>query len=135
LKPNPNEIIKSRKENVTELQAQPDLGALVNENMRIVSQASYNSTGTTKSRKENIAEALCQADVGAVVNENFMRIVSQASNTSSVGLKRQRVVTPASAKVIDDEDEPRSSPALRKVSRASTNKDVERRVLGEIENN
>jgi len=135
LKPIPNEIIKSRKENVTELQAQPDLVALAYEHMRNISHASNHSTGTSKSRKENITEVPVQADGGTVVNENLMRIVSQASNTSSVGLKRQRVVTPASTKVIDDEDEPRSSPALRKVSRASTNKDAERRVLGEIENN
>jgi hypothetical protein len=56
--------------------------------------------------------------------------------------KRQRMVTPAAAKVIDDEDEPRSSPSVRKVSGVSGKQEdfgerddgngVERRVLSEI---
>jgi hypothetical protein len=47
---------------------------------------------------------------------------------TSSGAKRQRVVTPASFKVIDEEDEPRSSP-IRKVTIATTALDGERRVL------
>jgi len=51
--------------------------------------------------------------------------------------KRQRVVTPASFKAIDQEDEPKDSSVLRKISQGSAlqdNKDVGRRVLGELPN-
>lgn len=55
-------------------------------------------------------------------NGNITRKVSQpfpaASNHGTN--KRQRVVTPAASKVIDDEDEPRSSPAFRKTSGLSS---------------
>ncbi|KAH7364171.1 hypothetical protein BKA65DRAFT_572413 [Rhexocercosporidium sp. MPI-PUGE-AT-0058] len=71
-------------------------------------------------------------------NENPSRRASQPfATTNNSGTKRQRVVTPAAAKVIDDEDEPRSSPSIRKPSQASTRtdgKENERVVLGGIEN-
>ncbi|KAH7417327.1 hypothetical protein BKA64DRAFT_297498 [Cadophora sp. MPI-SDFR-AT-0126] len=71
-------------------------------------------------------------------NENPTRRVSQPfTTTNNSGTKRQRVVTPAAAKVIDDEDEPRSSPSIRKASQASTRtdgKENDRVVLGGIEN-
>jgi len=77
-----------------------------------------------------------------IINENINRIISQApappavATNTAAGTKRARVVTPASAKVIDDEDEPRSSPAVRKASRASTSggKENERRVFSGLEN-
>lgn len=86
-------------------------------------------------------------------NERLFRITSQSGNNNQAGngaqtevntqprsdgrvpsSKRQRVVTPSS-KFADDEDEPRSSPIARKVSRASVmdGKDHERRILGVIE--
>ena len=46
-------------------------------------------------------------------------------------------MTPAAAKVIDDEDEPRPSPSIRKASQASARtdgKENDRVVLGGIEN-
>ncbi|KAI9053364.1 hypothetical protein LZ554_002323 [Drepanopeziza brunnea f. sp. 'monogermtubi'] len=77
--------------------------------------------------------------------ENPMRRVSQPFATTNSGTKRQRVVTPAASKVIDDEDEPaRSSPSraaslsMRKASqasiRATDNKENGRVILGGIEN-
>ncbi|KAK0126460.1 hypothetical protein ONS95_008058 [Cadophora gregata] len=71
-------------------------------------------------------------------NDNPARRVSRPfATTNNSGTKRQRVVTPAAAKVIDDEDEPRSSPSIRKASQASAraeNKEKDRVVLGGIEN-
>lgn len=58
-------------------------------------------------------------------------------STGNNGTKRQRVITPAAAKVIDDEDEPRTSPSIRKTSLGSMKQDGkgnERKVLGGIEN-
>lgn len=61
------------------------------------------------------------------------------TSTNVMGTKRQRNVTPASSKAIDDEDEPRSSPSLRKVSRQSNASgsgkvmDSERRVVSGLE--
>lgn len=70
--------------------------------------------------------------------ENPARRISQPfTTTNNSGTKRQRVVTPAAAKVIDDEDEPRSSPSIRKASQASARidgKENERVPLGGIEN-
>jgi hypothetical protein len=56
---------------------------------------------------------------------------------STFANKRQRVVTPASFKAVDQEDEPKDSSVLRKVSQGSAlqeNRDVGRRVLGELPN-
>jgi hypothetical protein len=94
--------------------------------------------------EEIISGPQAETELTSLVNENINPIVSQsitapASNHSTTGTKRPRVVTPASVKVIDDEDEPRGSPVMRKVSRASTRGDgkenhPERRVLSGIEN-
>lgn len=55
----------------------------------------------------------------------------QAFATSNNGSKRQRIVTPASVKSIDDVDQPMAS-AMRNLSgRAS---ETARRVLGDLEN-
>jgi hypothetical protein len=107
-----------------------------------------------KSRKEDTSQGLLETESTPVANENTVRIISNPIpiNNSS-GTKRQRVVTPAAAKVIDDEDEPRTSPSIRKTSLGSTkqdgkennrkvsigstkqdSKENERKVLGGIEN-
>lgn len=67
---------------------------------------------------------------------NMRRSSHPFTATNITGTKRQRNVTPASSKVIDDEDEPRSSPSLRKVSRQSKQdaKEGDRRVLSGIAN-
>jgi hypothetical protein len=74
-------------------------------------------------------------------NENVtLNTISSISSTTNLpnisGTKRQRVVTPAASKVIDDEDEPRKSPSVRISSRSALQeiKEGERKVLGEIEN-
>ncbi|KAF4635493.1 hypothetical protein G7Y89_g2592 [Cudoniella acicularis] len=88
--------------------------------------------GSVKSRKENMQ------DSPRTDNEGTARKVAQPfSSASNSGNKRQRVVTPAASKVIDDEDEPRTSPNLRKISNKTVKqepKENERRVLGGIEN-
>ena len=90
-----------------------------------------------KTRKENIQEPRLETEPAPVINQNTVRIVSQPMNTTNSGTKRQGFVTPAAAKVIDDEDEPRSSPSIRKTSLGSTKQDGkenDRKVLGGIEN-
>lgn len=90
---------------------------------------------SVKSRKENMQESTLGPEPSAAVNESAVRAVSQTfATTNTAGTKRPRVVTPAAAKVIDDEDEPRSSPSIRKASRNSVKQDGERVILGEIEN-
>ena len=60
----------------------------------------------------------------SATHENPTRRISQPfATTNNSGIKRQRVVTPAAAKVIDDEDEPRPSPSIRKASQASARTD------------
>ncbi|KUJ22447.1 uncharacterized protein LY89DRAFT_762652 [Mollisia scopiformis] len=90
-----------------------------------------------KGRKENMQDSPLGPEPNATANENGVRVVSQTFvTTNSAGTKRSRVVTPASAKVIDDEDEPRTSPSLRKASRGSVkqdDKENERRVYSGVE--
>ncbi len=96
-----------------------------------------NAIDSLKSKKENIQEPTLETESSPLVNGNIVRIVSQPIATTTSGTKRQRVVTPAAAKVIDDEDEPRTSPFIRKTSLGSTKQDGkenERKVLGGIEN-
>lgn len=107
-----------------------------------------------KSRKGNTPEAPLETESTPVANDITVRIISNPiPTTNNSGTKRQRVVTPAAAKVIDDEDEPRTSPSIRKTSLGSTKQDGkendrklsvgstkqdgkenERKVLGGIEN-
>ena len=89
-----------------------------------------------KSRKENIYSNL-QYPEPKPATEGAIRKVAQPFPGPSSGPKRQRIVTPAASKVIDDEDEPRSSPSLRKLSRGNIKQDdneSERPVLLGIEN-
>jgi hypothetical protein len=85
-----------------------------------------------KSRKENLHDTLNGNDIGPGTYDGTRKFAQPITN------KRQRVVTPAAFKVIDEEDEPRSSPTLRKVSQTAPAMDVretERRVLSGIEPN
>ncbi|KAE8452158.1 hypothetical protein EG329_001625 [Mollisiaceae sp. DMI_Dod_QoI] len=90
-----------------------------------------------KSRKENMQDSPPGSEPNAADNESGLRLASQTFvTTNSAGTKRSRVVTPAAAKVIDDEDEPRTSPSLRNVSRSTKQdgRESERKILGEIDN-
>ncbi len=85
-----------------------------------------------RGRKENMLESPCEGEPSG--NTEVTRTIAQsfasAERAISSGSKRQRVVTPAAFKVIDEEDEPKSSPT-RKVSQAGS----VRSVLNGIENN
>jgi hypothetical protein len=91
-----------------------------------------------KSRKEHVQPSPLTENVNTAENEGVSRKTSlQIAIEFNGGNKRQRVITPAASKVIDDEDEPRSSPSLRKIAERSTKQDTkegERSVLGGIEN-
>jgi hypothetical protein len=91
------------------------------------------SLASIKGRKENVQEHSGKIEVSGVT-DRIRRAVQPSMSTSSGGAKRQRVVTPAAFKVIDEEDEPRSSP-IRKISQATLAQDGERKVLGGIELN
>lgn len=72
------------------------------------------------------------------------RKTSRSMPATVSGVKRPRNVTPVSTKVIDDADEPRSSPAVRQPSRANSTilegkvilegKENDRQILGDIDN-
>ena len=89
-----------------------------------------------ESKKENCHDRSPHSEVNSATDETAIRKPSQSYSTTSSGAKRQRVVTPASAKVIDVEDQPRSSPTSRKISRGTMpeGNEAEKKVLGEIEN-
>ena len=91
-----------------------------------------------ESKKENCHDRPPRPEVNLATDETAIRKTSQSYSTTSSGAKRQRVVTPGSAKVIDAEDEPRSSsPTSRKISRGTIpggNSEGQKKVLGEIEN-
>lgn len=102
-----------------------------------------NAASIEETRKPTQPSAPTGSQVGtsrpaSATHENPTRRISQPfATTNNSGTKRQRVVTPAAAKVIDDEDEPRSSPSIRKASQASARtdgKENDRVVLGGIEN-
>lgn len=104
---------------------------------RVVTPVSSDLVGSIRSRKENINESPCTGENG--FGGEVMRKVAQPIFTAiNLSNKRQRFVTPVALKVIDQEDEPRSSPILRKVSQGATvpdNKDGERLVLSGLEPN
>lgn len=98
-----------------------------------------NVTSTVKSRKENVQDTLAGPELDPISNEKAIRKVTcpLTLTTNLSGTKRSRVVTSAAFKVIDDEDEPRSSPSTRKLSRAVAfpeTVEIERKVLGGMEN-
>ncbi|KAL2072570.1 hypothetical protein VTL71DRAFT_11913 [Oculimacula yallundae] len=149
--------IKSRKENIQDSPlATINMNPIGNENatrkvsipyinaINLLHAAEPNATGKENSvRKASQPSASPGHQTGTVAtaaanNENPPRRISQPfTTTNNSGTKRQRVVTPAAAKVIDDEDEPRSSPSIRKVSQASIRtegKENDRVVLGGIDN-
>lgn len=86
-----------------------------------------------KSRKENKQRS---SNVGEKPGSfDATRKSSQTLMSSAGGdTKRQRIVTPAAFKVIDEEDEPKTSPS-RKNLRGTPVQDGERRVLDGIEVN
>jgi len=92
-------------------------------------------TSIVKSRKENTQDTP-QGESHLGINEGIVRKVAQPFATTTSGSKRQRVITPAATKVIDAEDEPRTSPLVRKVSRGSLlhEKENERSAFKELEN-
>jgi hypothetical protein len=90
-----------------------------------------------ESKKENCHDRSPHSEVNSATDETVIRKPSQSYSTTSSGAKRQKVVTSASVKVINIEDEPRSSPTSRKISRGTMpegNGEAEKKVLGEIEN-
>ncbi|TVY81836.1 hypothetical protein LSUE1_G003008 [Lachnellula suecica] len=90
-----------------------------------------------KGKKENAQASPFEVPRNPMDTSGFARKISQQTGVENSN-KRQRVITPAASKVIDDEDEPRSSPSLRKSSTSRPTKqelkDNERRVLSGIEN-
>jgi hypothetical protein len=92
--------------------------------------------GNVKSRKEN---KQCSPNNVEIISGDVSRKPGQPFMSISSGAKRQRVVTPAAFKAIDNEDQPRSSPNSRKISQgvslAQDIRDGERRVLTGIEPN
>ncbi|TVY90248.1 hypothetical protein LAWI1_G002499 [Lachnellula willkommii] len=93
---------------------------------------------SVKSRQNNVQGSALEPPVNSAEIDGLTRKVSlQIAMENHSGIKRQRVITPAASKVIDDEDEPRSSPSIRKVSvrvPKQDSKEGERKVLGGIEN-
>jgi hypothetical protein len=72
-----------------------------------------------KSRKENVHDYPGTSErLGAI--DHTRKSVQLVMSTSGSGAKRQRVATPAAFKVIDEEDEPRSSPTRKASQAAST---------------
>jgi hypothetical protein len=86
-----------------------------------------------ESMKDIVQEQLGESE--PVAKQDTLSIVSQPiPNTANGGTKRQRVALAAS-KAIEDEDEPRSSPTMRKTSLGKQEAvETERKVLGTIEN-
>lgn len=85
-----------------------------------------------KSRKENLHDCLNGNEICPSPSDGTRKFAQPIAN------KRQRVATPPAFKVIDEEDEPRSSPTPRKVSQIAATIDLkktERRVLSGIEPN
>lgn len=100
-----------------------------------------------RSKKENNLDRRSEIDIATSFHETSMRYASQpvrapppfTNNNGNVGMKRPRVMTPASTKVIDGEDEPTRSPTnSRKVSRAASTKpdgrENDKRVFSSIDN-
>jgi hypothetical protein len=88
---------------------------------------------SVKSQKENVQDHSPFSELSSAAYEGTGRKNTQPFSTTSSGAKRQRIAS----KVIDVEDEPRTPPSLRKISRGNTMQDgneCEKRILGEIEN-
>ncbi|OBT73905.1 hypothetical protein VF21_08286 [Pseudogymnoascus sp. 05NY08] len=85
--------------------------------------------GSVKSRKENAQDSPLPRETVSEGNTFTLGASQPSSAISAAGHKRQRVVTPASVKAIDQEDEPKNS-IMRKISQGSAG----RRALGELPN-
>lgn len=90
--------------------------------------------GSVRSRKENRSEDSPAGGNEMTLSNDGTRKVAQGFSTMSSGTKRQRTVTPAPFKPIDEEDEARSSPTTRKMAHGKAEAEVERRVLSGREN-
>lgn len=86
-------------------------------------------SGSVKSRKENAQDSPFPRETVSEGNTFTLGASQPSSAISAAGHKRQRVVTPASVKAIDQEDEPKNS-IMRKISQGSAG----RRALGELPN-
>lgn len=99
-----------------------------------------NPTGAVRSRKENKQEPTPIEEVPEDTSGDIARKVAQpflaASNSS--GSKRQRITTPVARGVTDQENEPISSPTIRKASHAllaaDDNNSMERLALSAMHN-
>ncbi|TVY37946.1 hypothetical protein LSUB1_G003161 [Lachnellula subtilissima] len=92
---------------------------------------------SVKSRQNNVQPPPLESTVNPSEVVLTRKASLQIATENHSGIKRQRVITPAASKVIDDEDEPRSSPSIRKVSvrvAKQDSKEGERKILGGIEN-
>jgi hypothetical protein len=97
---------------------------------------------SVQSRKENMPDSPHSMDLRLPSNEGSVNKMPPSFQPPNHGAnKRQRIVTPAASKAIDDEDEPRSSPSVRKISGMSVKQennnergdnDLDRRILSEI---
>jgi hypothetical protein len=114
-----------------------ELIELENADLKLGESIQSPATNRMTMTKDNPYGSPVMESVENVSGENLGRRISQQFATINyAGTKRPRIVTPASSKVIDGEDELRSSPSVRKVSRGSTRdgKENERTILGGIEN-
>lgn len=123
-----HELVHPSETIVEEPDISDDLGTITVHVVPAASQA-------IKGRKEN-AQQPAVPSVRTASGEGTTRKVSQTFSvaTLSSNNKRQRV-TPAASKAIDDEDEPRTSPVTRKVSRTNANEgEGQKRVLSNMTN-
>ncbi|KFY58616.1 hypothetical protein V496_06048 [Pseudogymnoascus sp. VKM F-4515 (FW-2607)] len=86
-------------------------------------------SGSVKSRKENAQDSPLPRETASEGHIFTLGASQPSSANNAAGHKRQRVVTPASVKAIDQEDEPKNS-IMRKISQGSAG----RRALGELPN-
>ncbi|KAL5347015.1 hypothetical protein ACLOAV_008158 [Pseudogymnoascus australis] len=86
-------------------------------------------SGSVKSRKENAQDSPLPRETASEGHTFTLGASQPSSANNAAGHKRQRVVTPASVKAIDQEDEPKNS-IMRKISQGSAG----RRALGELPN-
>jgi hypothetical protein len=87
-----------------------------------------------KSRKENL-DSFRGPEPASTGNGGIRKVAHPFVESESGKNKRQRTLV--GSKAIDEEDDPRSSPSLRKISRGYAKKDLteaERKTLGGIEN-
>jgi hypothetical protein len=93
-----------------------------------------NLIDSLKSEKTNVPEPPVEPELVLKEIRTISNPIATATNSRT---KRQRVVISAATKSIDVEDEPRTSPSIRKTSLGNTRQEAEesdRKILGAIEN-